>query len=167
MIKQILYSSLLFTLIVASLACKSSKKNIPLPGMILYNLKSAGLPIVINVPDTSKAKLEITTLGSGGLQLVSGKNFQIVINPGEANLNLKKQDINGDDLKKLKRFLVDEPKSLAWESQIGDLKPEIHFIANVSIGKQSYTIEDGRDVDPFSESTITQLLDIAKKAREE
>jgi len=167
MIKNILLTGAAFMLLISFSNCKSGKSNIPMPGMVLYNLKAVGVPLVVNVPDTSKTKLEITTLSSGGVQLVSGKNFQLVINPGEADLNLRKQDITHDDLKKMKRFLVDEPNTLAWESQIGELKPEIHFLANIKIGKQSYSFEDGREADPFSESTITQLVDISKKAKAE
>jgi hypothetical protein len=130
-------------------------------GMSVYDLTSLGQPLTINVPDTSKTKLEPSAQSSGSIVIKSGKDFQITITPGEGDIALKKSDISGDDVKKFKRFVLDEPNSLIWESQVSGMESEFHFYTVIKIGKESFVIEDLKDADNYTESAIKKMVEAA------
>lgn len=167
MLKKLLLISI--PVLFAVVGCNNSKKDdASVPGMSHYDLSNFGVPITLNVPDTTKTKLELVAQGSGSIEIRSGKDFQIIITPGEGDFQLKKSDIASDDVKKFKRYVVEEPTTLIWESQVSGLEPEFHFFTVVKVGKDSYLIEDIKDGDPFSEVAIQKMADAAKsiKAKE-
>lgn len=167
MLKKLLLLALPALFVITG--CNNSKNDDNnIPGMSQYDLSSFGALVTINVPDTTKTKLEIVAQGSGSIEIRSGKDFQISITPGEGDFPLKKSDISSDDVKKFKRYVVDEPTSLIWESQVSGLEPEFHFYTVIKAGKDSYLVEDIKEGDPFSEKAIQKMADAAKsiKAKE-
>jgi hypothetical protein len=162
MIKKLI---LLFTVpvLLSMSGCGHSKKEgNDIPGMSVYDLSTLGTPATIDVPDTTSTKLEAALQSSGTIVIKSGKDFQISITPGEGDVALKKSDISSDDVKKFKRFVVDEPNSLIWEAQVNGLSPEFHFYTIVKTGKESYVIEDIKDADSFGEESIKKMTEAAK-----
>ncbi len=154
------------TALITGTGCGNSKKGSnEIPGMSAYDLSALGTPATINVPDTTKTKLETSAQSSGSMVIKSGKDFQISITPGDGDLTLKKGDVSSDEVKKFKRYLVDEPNSLVWEAQVSGLEPEFHFYTVVKVGNDSYVIEDVKDADSFSEKAIQKMNDAAKSLR--
>jgi len=159
-----LSTTFIFAGILAT-GCKSSGNEKNIPGMVDLKLTNYGLPISVQVPDTTKTPVEVTTMTTGTVEIKSGKSFQIDITAGDADIQAKKTDLSQDDIKKVKRFITDEPTALVWEAQISDLKPEFHFYLTSKIGKDSYTIEDAKNNEVFGESAIKQMVEVAKNIK--
>ena len=134
-------------------------------GMMDLDLSAQGLPLTITVPDSSKGKLEMVVQSWGATEIKVGKNFEVSISESEGDIALAKSDIAGNDVNKFKRYLVDEPTAILWESQITD--PEFHFYTIVKAGDKTYVIEDIKG-DMFSESDTKIMVESAKsiKAKE-
>lgn len=157
--------------VVLMLACVScgSKKNeeiVAPQGMHTLNLNRFGKPFAIFVPDTVASRLTITEQSNGALDIKVGNNFAISINEQAADIAMKKQDVQDDEVNKLKSFIADEPNALMWESQV--VEPEFHFLLNQKIGESDYSFEDIRDTEanPFSKEAIQKMFDSAKNIKE-
>lgn len=135
-------------------------------GMNTLDLTRYGKQFAIFVPDTTKAKLTVVEQQSGALDISVGNNFAISINEQAADIEMKKADIKGDDVNKLKAFSVEEPNAIMWESEI--TKPEFHFLINHKIGNIDYSIEDVKstEAEPFSKEAIQKMFDSAKNIKE-
>lgn len=131
-------------------------------GMMELDLTAQGLPITIVVPDSVKRKLEIVVQSWGATEIKIGGNFQISIKDGEGDMALAKSDIAGNDVNKFKRYVVDEPTAIIWESQITE--PEYHMYAIVKAGDRSYEIEDIKG-DMFSEEDAKKMLEAARSIK--
>jgi hypothetical protein len=169
--KKIVVTALIlsaFTLTFISCGDKTPKQEpIAAPqGMNVLNLSKYGKPFAIFVPDTNNAKLEIMEQSWGALEIKVGNSFAVSISEDEADLNLRKADIKADEINKFKSFMVEEPTTLMWESEI--TKPEFHFITIQKIGTTSYTFEDVKstDAEPFGKEGIQKMLDAAKDIKE-
>lgn len=157
--------------VVLMLACVScgSKKNeeiVAPQGMHTLNLNRFGKPFAIFVPDTVASRLTITEQSNGALDIKVGNTFAISINEQAADIAMKKQDVQDDEVNKLKSFIADEPNALMWESQV--VEPEFHFLLNQKIGESDYSFEDIRDTEanPFSKEAIQKMFDSAKNIKE-
>lgn len=135
-------------------------------GMNTLDLTRYGKQFAIFVPDTTKAKLTVTEQQSGALDISVGTNFAISINEQAADIEMKKADIKGEEVNKLKSFLVEEPNAIMWESEI--TKPEFHFLINQKIGNTEYSIEDVKstEAEPFGKEAIQKMFDSAKNIKE-
>ena len=89
-----------------------------------------------------------------------GKSFRISIFEDAGDIALKKSDINGDEVKKIKRFIVDEPSTLLYENQI--IEPEFHVYAIVKIEEKSFVIQDLDGEEIYSEEAAKIMLESAK-----
>ena len=138
---------------------KGTDDSAQLPGMNEVDLNQYGLALAIQAPDESKGKIEVTNPLSGGTEIRVGKEFQIIIKLEDGDLALRKSDIAADDVNKFKRYVIDEPTTILWESQITD--PEFHFYTIVKAGKDTYVIEDIKE-EHFSESGAKAMLESAK-----
>lgn len=142
--------------------------NVGVPqGMMAADLSAQGLSVLVNVPDSTVAPLEITANAQGGADIKVGKNFQIGITEGAGDIELKKNDITHDDIRKFVKYVVEEPNCLVWEWQIEGMEPEFHFYAIVKDGDKSFEVGNLEDVDgaKFSEKAVMQMLDAAKSIR--
>jgi hypothetical protein len=154
------------TLSIAVISCggNESQKNMEVPaGMITLDLSKFGKQFSIFVPDTTTAKLEIVEQSWGALEIKIGKGFQLSITEDPGDIELKKSDIKSNDINIFKSFVVNEPLTIMWESEI--TKPEYHFYSIQKIGKNTYVFEDIVPADgvPLSKDEIQKMFDSAKK----
>jgi hypothetical protein len=160
----VLVASSLTLLFLAS--CGNEKNNgnantdVP-HGMVAVDLSAQGLPILVNIPDSNTASLEIIANAQGGADVKVGKNFQMTIAEGQGDISLKKNDIAKDDVRKLVRYVVDEPNFLVWEWKIEGLEPDFHFYAIVKDGEKFFEAHEV-DGEIFSEKSALLMLDAAK-----
>ena len=169
--KKVLLTGLAFiTLSFATISCgDKAPKQEPIvapQGMNVLDLSKFGKPFAIFVPDTNNAKLEIVEQSWGALEIKVGSSFALSISEEEADFGLRKADIKADEINKFKSFIVDEPTTIMWESEI--TKPEFHFITIQKIGTSSYTFEDikSTEAEPFGKEIIQKMLDAAKGIKE-
>lgn len=169
--KKVLLTGLTFiTLSVATISCgDKAPKQEPIvapQGMNVLDLSKFGKPFVIFVPDTNNAKLEIVEQSWGALEIKVGTGFALSISEEEADFGLRKADIKADEVNKFKSFIVDEPTTIMWESEI--TKPEFHFISIQKVGTNAYTFEDikSTEAEPFGKEVIQKMLDAAKAIKE-
>jgi len=144
---------------------KTDDANAGVPhGMVATDLSAQGLSVLINVPDSTEAPLEIISNAQGGADVKVGKNFQMTITEGMGDFEMKKNDITTDAVRKFIKYIVEEPNALVWEWQIEGMEPEFHFYIVVKAGEKSFEVRDV-DGEIFSEKAITQMLDAAKSIR--
>lgn len=151
-------------------SCGEKKKEEPKveapAGMVVLDLSKYGKPFTIFVPDSSTAKLEIVEQTWGALEVKVGKDFMISITEDAGDIELRKSDVKGDEINKFKSFVVDEPATIMWESEI--TKPEFHFYSIQKMGNSTYVFEDVKTTDgePFSKDAVQKMLDSAKSLKE-
>lgn len=161
----------IFTLISASMlfitmtSCggKTETQSIQAPaGMITLDLSKYGKQFSLFIPDTTTAKLQIVEQSWGALEIKVGKNFQISITEDPGDIELKKSDVKSNDINIFKSFIVEEPLSVMWESEI--TKPEFHFYTIKKAGDNTYVFEDivPADGEPVSKENIQKMFDSAK-----
>jgi len=156
-----LFLSLVVSAVIVLCSCGGETTvEKPQAGMMELDLTPQGLPISITIPDSSKGKMDITVKSSGATEIKVGKTFAISISEGEGDITLMKSDIAGNDVNKFKRYVVDEPTSILWESAITDAS-EFHFYTVVKAGEKSYLVEDIKG-EMFSEEATKKMLESAK-----
>lgn len=132
----------------------------------LGEISEGRMPVLINVPDSTVGPLEISSNPQGGADIKVGKNFQLTVTEGTGNMEMKKQDITNDDIRKFIKYVVEEPNALVWEWQIEGMEPEFHFYAVVKAGERSFEVQDTEgSEEKFSEKAAMQMLDAAKSIR--
>ncbi len=135
-------------------------------GMITLDLSKYGKPFAIFVPDSTMGKMEIVEQTWGALEIRIGKNFQLSITEDPGDIELRKSDIKADEVNKFKSFVVEEPTTIMWESEI--TKPEFHFYSIQKLGNSTYVFEDikSSESEPFSKESTQKMLDSAKGLKE-
>lgn len=167
--KRILKLSLVIATSLFFVACgdKKEQQSIEAPaGMVALDLSKYGKPFAIFVPDTTTAKLSVVEQSWGALEISVGKTFRLSIKEEEGDIELRKSDIKGDEVNKLKSFIIEEPTTIFWESEI--TKPEFHMYSVQKIGTASYLFEDfGSPEDDFlTKDAVQKMLDSAKNIKE-
>lgn len=165
--KNIFFSFVIITS-AALVGCEGSKEsgvqNTDIPqGMMPLDLTQYGYAVSINVPDAATGPLEVVAQSWGTVEIKVGKMFQLSVKDGQGDIALKKRDIAGNDVNKFKRYVVDEPSALLWESQI--MESEFHFYTVVKAGNASYEVEDIAG-EIFSETQATKMLETAKAMKD-
>lgn len=157
--------------IVVSLTSCGGKKEEEAPvvapaGMSTLDLSKYGKPFTIFVPDTTVAKMEIMEQTWGALEIKVGKDFQLSITEDPGDIELRKSDVKGDEINKFKSFIVEEPTTIMWESEI--TKPEFHFYSIQKLGTSTYVFEDIKSTEgePLSKEAVQKMLDAAKSMKE-
>ena len=146
---------------------KKEEQKVEAPaGMIALDLSKYGKPFTIFTPDSSSGKLSIVEQSWGALEIKAGKGFQISITEDPGDIELRKTDVKGDEVNKFKSFLVEEPATIMWESEI--TQPEFHFYTIQKIGTSTYVFEDIKspDTEPFSKEATQKMLDSSKGIKE-
>lgn len=150
-------------LLAILISCGGNKDKVELtPGMMQLDLSKYGIPITITTPDSSKGPVEVITQSWGATEIKIGKDFQISISEGEGDIELAKSDIKSNDVNKFKRYIVQEPNILMYESEI--IQPEFHLYAIIKTEKATYIVEDIKG-DIFSEQAIKLMLEAAKSIK--
>jgi hypothetical protein len=165
--------ALITSILFFSYSCgdKKADNGIVAPqGMHILDLSRYGKPFAIFVPDTTAAKLTVIEQSTGALDIKVGKNFAITINEQPADIELRKTDIQEDEINKLKSFVINEPNSLLWESgwEGSTNEPQFHFVLNLKIGNSDYCFEDLKDpeANAFGKESIQKMFDSSKNVKE-
>jgi hypothetical protein len=159
-----LLSAITLSVIVSSCGNKDAKENIQAPaGMVALDLAKYGKQFSIFVPDTTAAKLEITEQSWGALEVKVGKNFRLSITEDPGDIELRKSDIKSNDVNIFKSYIIEEPLTIMWESEI--TKPEYHFYSIQKAAGNTYVFEDivAADGEPLGKEAIQKMLDSAKQ----
>ena len=167
-LKLVLSSYVVLTLALNT-SCSSNAPNDALvapEGMNVLDLSKFGKPFALIVPDTTKGKFEIIEQASGALDIKIGTNFAISIFEQAADIELKKSDLKTDEINKLKTFIIDEPATIFWESEI--TQPEFHFLMSAKINGTDYSFQDLSETEakPFGRQSVQNMLDACKNAKE-
>ena len=148
-------------------SCSESKEEIKTPqDMNVLNLSKYGKPFSIFVPDTNSGRFEVIEQTSGALDIIVGNNFAISINELFTDLELRKSDIESDEVNKFKTYIIEAPDAILWESQI--INPEFHFVINKKIGEREFSFEDIRntEVKLFGLEATQRMFDSSKNISE-
>lgn len=164
--KKILTLLSALTIATAFTSCggKETKEDVQAPaGMVALDLSKYGKQFSIFVPDTTTAKLSIVEQSWGALEIKVGKTFQLSITEDPGDIELKKSDIKSNDVNVFKAYVVEEPLTIMWESEI--TKPEFHFYSIQKASGNSYVFEDvvSADGEPLSKESVQKMLDSVKK----
>jgi hypothetical protein len=164
--KKILTLLSALTIATAFTSCggKETKEDVQAPaGMVALDLSKYGKQFSIFVPDTTAAKLSIVEQSWGALEIKVGKTFQLSITEDPGDIELKKSDIKSNDVNVFKSYVVEEPLTIMWESEI--TKPEFHFYSIQKAAGNSYVFEDivSADGEPLSKESVQKMLDSVKK----
>ncbi len=154
-------------LMLSSCGGKNEKQDIQAPaGMVALDLSKYGKPFAVFIPDTTAAKLQVTEQSWGALEISVGKTFRLSIKEEAGDIELKKSDIKADDVNKFKSYVVEEPATILWESEI--TKPEFHLYSVQKLGNSAYLFEDFTtpDAEPLSKEAVQKMLDSAKNIKE-
>jgi hypothetical protein len=158
-----LLSAFALSLAITSCGGKETSKNIEAPaGMVALDLSKFGKQFSVFVPDTTAAKLEIIEQSWGALEIKVGNGFQLSITEDPGDMELRKSDIKSNDVNIFKSFVIDEPLTIMWESEI--TKPEYHFYSIQKMGTNTYVFEDvvSADGTPLSKEAVQKMVDSAK-----
>ncbi len=158
-----LLSAFALSLAITSCGGKETSKNIEAPaGMVALDLSKFGKQFSVFVPDTTAAKLEIIEQSWGALEIKVGNGFQLSITEDPGDMELRQSDIKSNDVNIFKSFVIDEPLTIMWESEI--TKPEYHFYSIQKMGANTYVFEDvvSADGTPLSKEAIQKMVDSAK-----
>lgn len=154
-------------IIMTSCHDKSEKQDIQAPaGMVALDLSKYGKPFAVFIPDTTTSKLSVVEQSWGALEISVGKSFRLSIKEEAGDIEMKKSDIKSDDVNKFKSYIVEEPATIMWESEI--TKPEFHLYSVQKVGNNPYLFEDFStpDSEPLTKDAAQKMLDSAKNIKE-
>lgn len=159
----VLLSAIALSVIFNACGDKNKKQDVQAPaGMVALDLSKYGKQFSLFVPDTTAAKLTVLEQSWGALEVKVGKNFHVSITEDQGDIELRKSDIKSNDVNIFKSYIVEEPLSIMWESEI--TKPEYHFYSIQKIGTNTYVFEDvvPMDGEPFGKESIQKMFESAK-----
>ena len=167
--KSILNITLSLALVALVTSCGGKKQNenealVAPQGLRYFDISKTGMNAFVLIPDSSFGILDTVMQSSGEYLVKVGKDYQVAIVETAGDLNQKKADVAGDDVNKLKKYIVDEATTLMWESGIGDLS-EFHFYHIAKLGNRTYVFEDIKG-ESFSQQAIQKMLDACKQVKE-
>ena len=167
--KKVILFAALATAFVWS-ACSSTpevKEDIVPAGMQAKDLTEQGLPLKINIPDSTNGPASISETPTG-VEVKVGMSFDIMINSASA----EESDITkyrpileaADELPKT--FTQPDSATLRWEVNLGGA-PMCHFYHTVKIGTTTYYVRDNNNADnSFKSENIDAMLKSATSLRE-
>lgn len=172
----------LFALAIALVsfnACKpkqaEDEDNDPAPGMVRLDLSlhktingtvtTTGLPVTIDVPDTTHRVFGIEMLPTGELHVFVGKGFNLTINVADETMDRKKKDIAGDDVDKFQSWVVQDSNAVLYKTQMA--QEEFHFYSIIRKGGHTYYVKEQRQgadgsVYYYNQAETQQMLNAAK-----
>ena len=136
-----------------------------IPGMMEVDLTQYGMQVTMMIPDSTKGAAEIVQ-ESWGVDIKVGKSFQMMIRRDAEDAGIKKSDIQGNEINKLKRFVKEEPNLLFYETSLPDAEQsQFHFWSVMKVGEDSYTIEDN-PMESFSEKDVERMIESVKSMKD-
>jgi hypothetical protein len=91
----------------------------------------------IMAPEGATAKEDF-----GAALIEAGESFHLNIRIGKGDVAATKKEIEGNEVNKVKRFVVDTPDALLDESEVMPGKTEFHLYGNVKVGDAEFNCED-------------------------
>ncbi len=144
------------------------KEDVVPAGMTAVDLKDQGLPLKINIPDSTNGVAMITETPQG-VEVKIGMHFDMIINSASA----EESDIAkyrpileaADELPKT--FTQPDSATLRWEVNISD-SPMCHFYHTVKIGTTTYYVRDNNNNpdNNFKKEEVDKMLNSATSLRE-
>lgn len=167
--KKFISAICLLALAAGIVSCNGKQEDtqespIPPAGMQYLDISRTGMNIYVLVPDSTKGILDTVAQTSGEYIIKVGPGFQIQITENAGDIAQRKADITNDDVNALKKYVIDEPGTLMWESGIADMS-EYHFYHIAKVGDRTYVFEDVRG-DAFTQEAIQKMLDACKQVKE-
>ncbi|HTL81808.1 MAG TPA: hypothetical protein VL651_08905 [Bacteroidia bacterium] len=152
-------------------ACSGDKpattEDVVPAGMVAKDLKDQGLPLKINIPDSTNGAATITETPTG-VEVTVGAHFDILINSAsaeESDITKYKPILEAAD-ELPKTFTQPDSATLRWEVNLGSA-PMCHFYHTVKIGTTTYYVRDNNNsAEPFKAAEIDKMLNSAKSLRE-
>jgi hypothetical protein len=92
--------------------------------------------------------------------LGDGQEFAIEITEGAADMTKRKAEIKANDINVLKRYVLDTPEAIIYESSV--MGSEFHFLANVTVGDRTFKVEDVKGAPRFTREQVEKMLECAK-----
>jgi hypothetical protein len=77
----------------------------------------------------------------GAANVTDGKSFNLEIRGDKGDIAAYKKESDANDINKVKRYLVDTPEALVYESEVMG-QNEFHFYGNVTVGDKTFNCED-------------------------
>ncbi len=133
--------------------------------MVEYSLRKHGVPCTMNLPKGKMQLLIDSMQVYGDLTIDMGKSFNLVISPVNQTMEEIKKDISSNEVNKFKKYLVEAPNTILYESSI--VSPEFHFKHFVTIDKEQMMIADGLNAEstPYTEAEIKLMLECAQSIK--
>lgn len=123
-----------------------------------FDLSKSGVNLIIKAP----VEPAVESAGAG-FEVKANEDFQLFIAEGPGDMNLMKSDIEKNDVNKFKRFIVDEPDAILYETEI--TQPEFHFFV-VKKGGNNTTLEiQDLKAKTFNEEQAKAMFEAAKASR--
>ncbi len=160
--------SLIIVISVLVLNCNNQEKEISSTGtepLVEYSLRKHGVPCTISLPKSKMHLLIDSMQVYGDLTIDMGQTFNLIISPVNQSLDEIKKDITSDEVNKFKKYMVDEPNTISYQSEI--VSPEYHFKHFVTIGKEQMMITDGLNAESsaYTEAEIKLMLACAQSIK--
>jgi hypothetical protein len=146
---------------------KTTEDVVP-TGMTAKDLTQQGLPLKINIPDSTNGSAEISETPTG-IEIKVGNHFDILVNTAsaeEADLTKMKPLLEAAD-ELPKTFTQPDASTLRWEVNISD-HPMCHFFHIVKIGNTTYYVRDNNNNpdNDFKKEDVDKMLQSASSLRE-
>lgn len=101
----------------------------------------------------------------GAANITDGKSFNLEIRGDKGDIAAYKKESDANDINKVKRYLVDTPDALLYESEVMG-QNEFHFYGNVTVGDKTFNCEDikgPRHMQADAEAMWKSCQSLAKK----
>jgi len=101
----------------------------------------------------------------GAANVTDGKSFNLEIRADKGDIAAYKKESDANDINKVKRYLVDTPDALLYESEVMG-QNEFHFYGNVTVGDKTFNCEDikgPRHMQADAEAMWKSCQSLAKK----
>ncbi len=109
----------------------------------------------LQAPEGATAKEDF-----GALAVKAGDGFQLEVNSGAVDMAARKKEIAANDVNKLKRYVVEAPDTVIYESEVMD-KSEFHFLAAIKIGGEDWSCENAKGP-IYTQAQIQAMVDACK-----
>ncbi len=136
-------------------------------GMKFLSLAHSGMNIQVAIPDNPKFQIDTVKSADDAYVINVGPTFGIVVKEDAGDIADLKTMINGDEVYKVKKTLIDDATTLMWESGIEGMQSQFHFYTIIKLGARSYVIKDNvSSSEPFNEESIKKMYEAAKASAE-
>jgi hypothetical protein len=136
-------------------------------GMKSINLTSLGMPMKINIPDSSYYPIVDTSETPQGIRIHIGQHFDMYVNTAgaeESNLQEMKKVIEASD-ELPKNFTVTSDSLLVWANDLGGA-PMNHFFMLIKTASGTYYVRDNKESEnPFTKEEVDRMMQSAKSLR--